>query len=222
MRKALDSDLLTAIYNRTSRRYDFQHAFFTLRSDWRGRRLVVEHAVREGDRVLDAGAGTGSTAMLAARKVGPGGRVVLLDLTEGMLSVARGKAEAAGTLDRLEFRSGDIHDLPFEDGSFDVALSTYSTCPLYDPAAGALELYRVVRPGGRLGVAHSAEPRNAFVRRLAERVEDVVWRFPALSLGCRAVTVLPALSEAGAEVMFERLIGIPLWPFFVFVVRKPG
>jgi len=221
MREALDKEHLRTVYDRTARRYDLQHTFFTARSDQRGRRMVVERAVRPGDRVLDSGAGTGSTALLAAEKVGPGGHVVLFDLSDGMLDVAKAKAEAAGLLDRVEFHTGDMLHLPFDDNSFDAVLSTYSICPLYDPARGALELYRVVRPGGRVGVAHSTHPPKGVVRWLAEQVEGVVWRFPALSLGCRSVSVLPALEQAGGKVVFHRMIGVPLWPFVVFVVEKP-
>jgi len=59
-------------------------------------------------------------------------------------------------------------------------------------------------------------------RWLADRVEDFAWHFPGLSMGCRSVDILPVLSRAGAEVLFARQIGIPLWPFLVFVVQKPA
>jgi len=83
-------------------------------------------------------------------------------------------------------------------------------------------MYRMVKPGGLLGVAHSSEPRSGWARWLAEKVEDVVWKWPRLSLGCRSVSVLPALERLGAQVLTDRQIGIPLWPFRVFVVRKPA
>lgn len=222
MREALDRDRLKAVYDRVAGRYNFQHSFFTARSDQRGRELVVRHAVSAGCRVLDAGAGTGSTALLAAEKTGPSGAVVLYDMSDGMLAVARRRLDRAGFGDRVEIQTGDIGSLPFEDGSFDVALSTYSICPLYDPARGALELYRVVRPGGLVGIAHSVEPRLPWVRWLADKVENVVWHFPWISLGCRSVSVLPALRGAGARIVFQRRIGLPLWPFVVFVVEKPA
>jgi demethylmenaquinone methyltransferase / 2-methoxy-6-polyprenyl-1,4-benzoquinol methylase len=220
MRQALGIDCLAEVYARLARRYDWQHRLITFAADQRGRRMLVEQTVREGDRVLDAGAGTGSTALLAARKVGAKGRVTLFDLSDDMLEVARDKAALAGLEDRLDFRTGDMVRLPFPDASFDVVLSTYSLCPLYDPAKGALELYRVLRPGGKLGCAHSAEPEAPFTKWLADKVENIAWRFPWLSMGCRAVDVLPTLQAAGGRVVFLKHIGVPLWPFVVFQVEK--
>lgn len=221
MRQALERSALESTYNRVAGHYDLQHGLLTLRTDERGRKLVVRQGVRPGERVLDAGGGTGRSALLAAAAVGPAGHVTVFDLSEGMLEVARANAEQAGLAGRMAFQCGDILHLPFADGSFDALLSTYSLCPLYDPTAGVLELYRVVKPGGRLAAAHSVEPSNPLVRAIGSRVESLVWRFPRLSLGCRPVQTLPALIGAGAEVLFETRIGVPLWPFIVYVVRKP-
>jgi demethylmenaquinone methyltransferase/2-methoxy-6-polyprenyl-1,4-benzoquinol methylase len=221
MRKALNHSRLREIYARVAGHYDFQHALLTARSDQRGRRLVVDETVKPGDTILDCGAGTGSTALLAAKRAGSQGKVTLFDMSEDMLTVARKKASATGVLRQCRFMIGDMHELPFADDSFDTALSTYSMCPLYDPAKGALELYRVVRPGGMIGVAHSTDPGNAVLKWLAEKVEAAVWRMPSISLGCRSVTILPTMLEAGGRVTFQRRIGIPLWPFLVTVVAKP-
>lgn len=221
MRQAIDPTRLKAVYAKIAGHYDLEHRLLTAGSDQRGRRLVVEHAVREGDSVLDAGAGTGSTGLLAAERAGPTGQILFFDTSEPMLDVARQRVAGAGLDDRIEFRIGDMTALPFDDASFDSALSTYSLCPLYDPAKAALELYRVVRPGGRVGVAHSTEPRRHWVRWIADRVEDVAWHFPILSMGCRSVSVLPALEAAGARVLYRRYLGVPLWPFLVAVVEKP-
>jgi len=219
MRTALDTDRLRRLYGRLARRYDAWHGLLTARSDQRGRALLVARTVRPGDVVLDCGAGTGSTALLAARAAGSSGRVVLFDLTGGMLDVARAKLARAGLARRTELCRGDMAALPFDDGAFDVVLSTYSLCPVSDPVRGAEEMLRVTRPGGLLGIAHSTEPQDPLVRALGTRVEEMAWRFPYLSMGCRAVDVLPALVAAGAMVRFDRRIGVPLWPFRVFVVQ---
>jgi len=222
MRTALDTGVLQSVYDRVAGRYDLQHAILTGGSDQRGRRLVVDATVKPGDAVLDCGSGTGSTALLAARAAGPGGRITLIDLSAGMLDQAKTRARRVEGGAPMELCTGDMLELPFVDDSFDCALSTYSICPVYDPAKGVLELYRVVKPGGRIGIAHSAKPGRAGVKWLADRVEDLIWRCPALSLGCRSVWVLPALQRAGCRVLLQKYIGVPLWPFFVLVVEKPA
>jgi ubiquinone/menaquinone biosynthesis C-methylase UbiE len=222
MREALSPSTIIDVYDRVARRYDLQHRILTAGSDQRGRRLLVGRAVNDGDDVLDCGAGTGSTALLAAQRAGPRGCVTLFDASSGMLAVARRRAAEEGLDAGMRFEIGDLLHLPFSDHRFDVVLSTYSLCPVYDPARGALELLRVTRPGGRIGIAHSVEPARPAVRWLADRVESVVWRFPGVSLGCRSVTVLPALLRAGAIPIFETRIGVPLWPFAVVVLEKPA
>ena len=220
MREALDKLKLKSVYDRIAQRYDFQHSFFTAKSDQRGRELLVDMAVSTGNRILDCGAGTGSTGLLAAEKVGEYGKVTLFDLSEGMLAVAKQKAAQAQVLERVEIKVGDMLELPFEDNSFDVALSTYSMCPVYDPAKAATELYRVTRPGGRIGIAHSTEPETLYVKWLADQVENLVWHIPSISLGCRSVAILPTLEKLGCKTSFKKHIGVPLWPFFVCVVEK--
>lgn len=222
MRQAIAPATLRRVYERLAPRYDREHGLLTLHNDERGRRLAVGRAVRRGDRVLDAGAGTGSSALLAAAAVGTEGHVTLLDASPAMLAEAQRKARAVRLEERMSFVGGDILRLPFPDATFDAVLSTYSVCPLVDPVAGALELYRALRPGGRLGIAHSATPRTAVMHWMAERLEDVVWRWPGISMGCRAVEVLPDLLAAGARLLDERRLGIPLYPFEVFAVEKPA
>jgi ubiquinone/menaquinone biosynthesis C-methylase UbiE len=222
MRTALSMDKLQAVYGRIAKRYDVQHALLTARTDQKGRSILIKHCVEEGDQVLDCGAGTGSSGLMAARKVGSHGKVTLFDLSEAMLAVAREKVARENLQASVDFLSGDMVHLPFADDSFDVVLSTYSLCPLYEPVKGALELYRVTKPGGLLGIGHSTAPRQRLVKRLADWVEDMAWRFPGLSMGCRAVDVLPALEDAGGKVLLAKHIGVPLWPFLVCVVQKQG
>jgi len=222
MREALGKEELKKIYGHIAERYDFQHALITLGTDQKGRRMLVENAVNQGDEVLDCGSGTGTTGIMAARKVGAGGIVTLLDLSGEMLSVARQKVIRENLQERVALQTGDMVHLPYDDNSFDVVLSTYGLCPLYDPVEGALEQYRVTKPGGKLGISHSAEPRSRTVRYLADRVENIAWHFPWLSMGCRSVDVLSSLERAGGKVLLLEKIGFFLWPFLVFVIEKPA
>jgi len=222
MREALDRSHLKTIYRRIAGRYDLQHRLLTAGADQRGRRLLVAHGVRGGETILDCGAGTGSTGIMALKMAGPGARLTLFDLSEAMLAVAREKVERGGLTEQVRYGVGDMTSLPFPDEVFDLVFSSYSLCPLGDPAKGALELYRVCRPGGRIAVGHSVEPRNALVRRAADWFEDLAWQWPSLSMGCRSVSVLPALLQAGVKILFQRRIGVPLWPFLVFVAEKPN
>jgi len=221
MRTALKTDQLKKIYRQIAHRYDLQHGFITAKSDQRGRRMVVNRTVHPGDTVLDTGAGTGSTGILAARKASSSGSITFFDLSDEMLAVAKEKTTQEHLDAQISFETGDMCHLPFPDNRFDVALSTYSLCPLYDPAKGALEMYRVVKPGGLIGIAHSTEPTSHAVKWLADRVEDVAWKIPALSMGCRAVDVIPALEQAGGQMVLNTTIGIPLWPFKVLIIEKP-
>jgi ubiquinone/menaquinone biosynthesis C-methylase UbiE len=180
----------------------------------------VEWCVKPGDTVLDAGGGTGLTTELAARAVGPDGHVVIVDFSAGMLRQAA-EREAEDGRGGVSVAMADMLRLPFRNDRFEAVLSTYSVCPLVEPGRGVAEMYRVVKPGGLLGVAHSSEPESAGMRWLADRVEDLVWRWPQVSLGCRSVEVLPTLLGLGAELVAERRLGVPLWPFHAFAVRKP-
>lgn len=69
VRTALAMEELTRVYERIAKRYDLQHALITARADQRGRKLLVEHAVSQGDAVLDCGSGTGTTGIMSAKKV---------------------------------------------------------------------------------------------------------------------------------------------------------
>jgi len=114
-----------------------------------GERLVARVAVRRDEDVLDVACGTGNTAVPAAQT---GARVVGVDLTPEMFDAGRARAAAAGV--EIEWREGDAEDLPFEDGSFNVVLSTFGCmfAPRHEVVAD--ELARALRPGGRLGLCN--------------------------------------------------------------------
>jgi SAM-dependent methyltransferase len=105
-----------------------------------------------GATVVDAGSGAGFDALIAARLVGPGGRVVGVDLTPQMLAAARSGAAALG-LGNVEFRPGYVEALPLPDLSADVLISNGVLNLTLDKTATLREWRRVLKPGGRLQMA---------------------------------------------------------------------
>ncbi|MEZ4402337.1 MAG: methyltransferase domain-containing protein [Kofleriaceae bacterium] len=105
-----------------------------------------------GETVLDLGAGGGFDCFLAARQVGPTGRVIGVDMTPDMVTLARANATKAGTAN-VEFRLGEIEHLPVADGSVDVILSNCVVNLAPDKAEVYREAFRVLRADGRLALS---------------------------------------------------------------------
>ena len=113
---------------------------------------VAVAELREGETVLDLGSGGGIDVLLSARRVGPTGRAIGVDMTDEMLALARRNAADAGA-DNVEFRKGTIESLPLDDSSVDVVISNCVINLASDKPAVFREIARVLRPGGRMGVS---------------------------------------------------------------------
>lgn len=114
-----------------------------------GESLAEAADVRTNEQVLDIAAGNGNATLAAARR---GARVTSTDYVPALLERGRARAAAEGSF--VEFREADAEALPFADGGFDVALSSLGIMFTADHARAAAEMLRVVRPGGRIGMAN--------------------------------------------------------------------
>jgi demethylmenaquinone methyltransferase/2-methoxy-6-polyprenyl-1,4-benzoquinol methylase/phosphoethanolamine N-methyltransferase len=122
--------------------------------------------LQAGEAVLDVGCGTGDLTLRAARRVGVEGRAVGIDASPEMIAVSRRKAAKKGA--KVDFRVAPIEALPFDDGEFDVVLSSYMLHHLPDDLKdqGLAEVRRVLKPGGRF-VAVDLRPGKGAMGALA-------------------------------------------------------
>ncbi len=116
-----------------------------------GNPLALESIV-EGETVVDLGSGGGIDCFLAARRTGPSGRVIGVDMTAEMILLAQRNASTSG-FDNVEFRLGEIEDLPIEDDTADLVISNCVINLVPDKVKAFAEALRVLKPGGRISVS---------------------------------------------------------------------
>jgi demethylmenaquinone methyltransferase / 2-methoxy-6-polyprenyl-1,4-benzoquinol methylase len=172
MRAGLDKQPheVAAMFDRVASRYDITNDLLALGQTRLWRRAVVQAlAIRPGDRVLDLAAGTGtSSEPIRAR----GAEVVACDFSLGMLQTGRGR------LPHLSFVAGDAMKLPFPDAIFDSVTISFGLRNVQDPDAGLREMFRIVRPGGRLVVCEFSHPtwapfRAAYLEYLMKALPSI-------------------------------------------------
>ncbi|KMS89918.1 MULTISPECIES: arsenite methyltransferase [Streptomyces] len=145
--------------------------------------------LREGERVLDLGSGGGIDVLLSARRVGPTGKAYGLDMTEEMLALALSNARKAGATN-VEFLKGTIEAVPLPAGTIDVVISNCVINLSVDKPAVFAETFRVLRPGGRIGVTDVVADDTLTPAQRAERGDHV---------GCIAGALSFAEYRAGLE-----------------------
>lgn len=154
-----------------------------------------------GERVVDCGSGAGADALIAARLVGPTGHVIGVDMTAEMLAAARANA-ADARLANVEFREGLLEALPIETGWADIVISNGALNLVPDKAAAIGEMYRVLRPGGRLQAA------------------DIVLERPVSATSKHDVSLWTGCIAGG--VLADELVGLFTVAGFVDVEIVPG
>jgi arsenite methyltransferase len=184
----------------------------------------------QGDRVVDVGSGGGFDSIVAAYLVGSDGRVVGVDMTVEMLDRSRETARLMG-LDHVEFRQGLAEDLPIEDGWADVAASNGVLNLVADKAQAFREIFRVLRPGGRLQFADIAVGRavpdeavgnvDLWTDCIAGALSCDRWQETLRQAGFVDIVAGPAVDTFGgapgeANARTFQVFGYP------FLARKPG
>jgi len=160
--------------------------------------------LRPGERVLDLGSGGGIDVLLSARRVGPEGFAYGVDMTDEMLDLARANAVKAGATN-VEFRKGTIEDLPLDDAAVDVVISNCVVNLSTDKPAVLSEVYRVLVPGGRVGISDVVAEDHLTPEERAERGSYVGCIAGALSR-TEYLDGLAAVGFADAEVTFTHQV----------------
>ena len=150
------------MFDRISGRYDLMNLLISALQEprWR-RRLVAATGLGPGGRALDVATGSGKVASDLHRRVGPGGTVLGIDLSPGMIAVAR---RQFGGREGLSYLVGDALNLPTESEAFDAATIAFGMRNLPDYRRGFEEMARSVRPGGRVLCLEIARPRSRVAR----------------------------------------------------------
>lgn len=189
-----------ATYNAASDRYDDPANSFW---DRHGRSTIERLHLHRGERVLDVCCGSGASAIPAAELVGPEGFVLGVDLAESLLALARAKADVRG-LQNIEFRPGDMLDLDFPDSEFDAVVCVFGIFFVPDPPAAVRELWRLVRPRGRLAITtwgpRLFEPATtAFWNSIREVRPDLYKSFNPWDRICDPPSLRALLRQGGVE-----------------------
>ncbi|MCF8108322.1 MAG: ubiquinone/menaquinone biosynthesis methyltransferase [Desulfohalobiaceae bacterium] len=150
-----------------ARRYDLADTLlsFGLHILWR-RRALRRLKLQPGETVLDLCSGTGDFAILAARAVGKGGRVLAADFSGAMMRVGRTKAARAGVAGRLSWVRTDAEQMGLARDGFDAVLVGYGIRNFVSLEEGLREILRVLKPGGRFLAMEFSIPETAWIRGL--------------------------------------------------------
>jgi demethylmenaquinone methyltransferase / 2-methoxy-6-polyprenyl-1,4-benzoquinol methylase len=164
---AAKEELVHQHFDTVASRYDFMNTLLSFGMHypwkWTAVRLL---GLKAGDRVLDVCGGTADLALLAAKKIGSAGLVVVYDINRAMMAAGRPKVAQAGMTPRIAFLQGDAERLACPEASFDAAMVGFGIRNLTHPELGFKEMHRVLKPGGRLMCLEFSQPVTAWFRRL--------------------------------------------------------
>lgn len=154
-------------FNTVARKYDFMNTLlsFGIHYFWKWTAIRMM-TLKPGDRVIDVCGGTGDLSILAARAVGPFGRVITYDINLMMMRAGKPKRNRFSMEKRISYVQGNAESISFLDNSFDAAMVGFGIRNLTYPARGFEEMFRVLKPGGKIMCLEFSKPTAPVFRWL--------------------------------------------------------
>jgi demethylmenaquinone methyltransferase / 2-methoxy-6-polyprenyl-1,4-benzoquinol methylase len=154
------------VFEKIYNRYDSMNSIISFQQHKLWRNDVMKRMnVKRGNQTLDVCCGTGDWTMALAKQVGTEGKVIGIDFSENMLSVGI-KKKLAGKVRQVEFQHGNAMDLPYEDDQFDFVTIGFGLRNVPDYKQVLREMYRVVKPGGKVVCLETSQPTNPVFKKL--------------------------------------------------------
>lgn len=148
-------------------RYDFLNRLLSFGIDRRWRTKAVRMLkYHEGSRILDVATGTGDVALEIARRTPKSVKITGADFCKEMVDIGTVKVAASAFADRIDFRVAPCEDLPFANDTFDSITIAFGIRNVVDRKLGLAEMWRVLRPGGRMIILEFSTPRSLLFRQL--------------------------------------------------------
>jgi demethylmenaquinone methyltransferase/2-methoxy-6-polyprenyl-1,4-benzoquinol methylase len=209
----------TRHFNTVASKYDFMNTLlsFGIHYLWKRRAIKMMH-LKPGDRVVDVCGGTGDLAVLAANSVGISGKIIIYDINRKMMQVGRTQRHRAVQRNRIEYIQGDAESISFADETFDGAMVGFGIRNLTHMDFGFKEMYRILKPGGKMMCLEFSKPTASVFRWLYDVYSFHVMPFLGqILVGSRqAYTLLPEsirmfpmpeeLSELLRDIGFHRVV----------------
>ena len=205
-------------YSKMSRTYDLFAGTF----ENRYKNMVLKQLnIESGEEVLEVGFGTGYSLKQMAESAGKTGRVYGIDISPGMLNVARKRLIKADLLKRVELTCGDAVKLPYDNDKFDAVFMSF-TLELFDTPEIPIvlnEISRVLKPKGRLGiVSMSKENEKSWISNLYEWTHR---KFPKYA-DCRPIYVEQSIVDAGFELEYKEKVKLSGLPVEIVIGVRPA
>lgn len=153
------------LFSRVASHYDQMNNLISLgtQNGWR-KKFLRELKVVPGDFALDLCCGTGDITIALAKQVGPSGNVIGLDFNNDMLELADQKIRKQDLQKEIQLRQGDAMHVPYPDQSFDIVTIGFGLRNVPDADQVLKEIYRVLKPGGKVGILETSQPTNPIVK----------------------------------------------------------